>query len=120
MDEETSLLVELMLHAEIFCNEVEAAAKKTLSVEEMCELSLKLSQCRGALGELQTKYESEILRIADPAVCADFRNLITSLLWANFLGRQVITLRLYRKLVQIESGFTYLLITRRKGTERNS
>ncbi|HEY1583699.1 MAG TPA: hypothetical protein VGF73_11435 [Chthoniobacterales bacterium] len=114
MDEQDSLLLELMLQAEVFCSQVEAAAKKTLSIPEMCELSLKISQCRGALYHLQDKYESDQLTITDSTVCADFRQLMMAILWVNFLGSAVIDARLYRKLVQIESGFTYLLISRRE------
>ncbi len=116
MDAEDSLLVELMLQAEVFCSQVEAAAaKRSLSGSEMEDLRLKISQCRGALAELQDKYEADQLTITNPAACADFRNVVTSLLWVNYLaGSAAVDRRLYRKLVQIESTFTYLLITRKR------
>ena len=115
MNADDLLLVELMLQADLFCNQTEAAAKKKLPAAEMKELRLKISQCRGALAELQEKYENDQLSIANTAVCADFRNLLISLQWAGFLARGSLDRRLFRKLVQIESGFTYLLITRRRG-----
>ena len=115
MDAEDSLLVELMLQAEVFCSQVEAAAsKRSLPGSEMEDLRLKISQCRGALAELQGKYESDQLTLANPGACADFRNLVISLLWVNYLAGSAVDRRLYRKLVQIESTFTYLLITRKR------
>jgi hypothetical protein len=74
---------------------------------------LKISQCRGALTQLQAKFENDKLTIDDALVCADFRTLVMSLLWVNFAGRLLIDFKLFRKLVQIESGFTYLLIGRK-------
>lgn len=49
MDAEDSLLVELMLQAEVEA----AAAKRSLPGSEMEDLRRKISQCRGALAELQ-------------------------------------------------------------------
>lgn len=119
MDEETSLLIELMLQAELFCATVEALGKKKLSLADMHALSLKISQCRSVLANLQDKYDNDELTVGDPAICADFRNLVMSLLWVNFLAQGLIDFRLFRKLVQIESSFTYLLITRRSGKATN-
>ena len=115
MDIDDSLLPELMLQAEVFCAQAEGAGEKTLSSAAMEDLRLKISQCRGALAELQGKYEADQLTITNAAVCADLRNLVISLLWLSFLARNIIDRRLFRKLVQIESSFTYLLITRRRG-----
>ena len=114
MDADDSLLVEAMLQTEVFCNQVEAAANRSLPLSELEELRLKISQCRGALRELQSKYDDDELTVNNTVVCADFRNLVTSLLWVNFFARHVLDRRLYRKLVQIESTFTYLLITRKR------
>jgi hypothetical protein len=116
MDPDDSLLTDLMLQADVFCAQAEAAGKKTLSSAEMEDLRLKISQCRGALSELQGRYEKDQLTITNAAVCADFRNLVMALLWLSFLARDVIDRRLFRKLVQIESSFTYLLITRKRDT----
>lgn len=113
MDEDDSLFLELMLQAETFCNQIEGTGKKNLPLGEMHLLSLKISQCRGALRELQERYENDELTIADSTACATFRNALISLLWASFLGRRFIDRKLFRKLVQVDSGFTYLLITRR-------
>jgi len=93
-----------MLQAEVFCAQVEAVSKKDLSLSDMHALNLKINQCRGELVHLQELYETDNLTINDPAVCADFRRLVMSLLWVNFLGRSSIDFKLFRKLVQIESG----------------
>ncbi len=74
-------------------------------------LRLKISQCQGILAQLQETYESDRLEVTDPAVCAAFRHLVMALLWVNFLGRDVVDYRMYRKLVCIESSLTYALIT---------
>lgn len=113
LTEDDALLVELMLQAELFCTHVEAAGKKVLPISEVYTLLLKISQCRGVLTQLQAKYDCDKLTIDDALVCADFRTLVMSLLWVNFFARQFIDFRLFRKLVQIESGFTYLLIGRK-------
>ena len=118
MDEETALLVELMLQADLFCNEVETAGKKALLLADMHALSLKISQCRGVLSHLQKLYENDELTVHDPGVCADFRTLIMSLMWVNFLAKGLVDFKLFRKFVQIESGFTYALITRRSEMEK--
>ena len=80
---------------------------------ELHILRLKNRQWRGDLPELQHKYEDDKLTLANSAICAAVRSALISLLWANFLGRGSVDRKLFRKLVQIESGFTYLLITRR-------
>ncbi len=112
MEEGRSLLVELLLQADLFSNQVEALGRKQLSPPDMDVLSEKIGQCRGILGHLQELYESDKLAVTDPETCADFRNLVMSLLWVNFLAREVIDRKTFRKLVQIESTFTYALITR--------
>jgi hypothetical protein len=104
----------LLLQADLFCNRVEALGRKQLSRPDMDALSLKISQCRGILAHLQQLYDDDKLAVTDPETCADFRNLVMSLLWVNFLAREVIDRRMFRKLVQIESTFTYVLVTRPK------
>jgi hypothetical protein len=113
-DEGSLLLVELLLQTDLFCNRVEALGRKQLSRPDMDALSLKISQCRGILAHLQQLYDDDKLAVTDPETCADFRNLVMSLLWVNFLAREVIDRRMFRKLVQIESTFTYVLVTRPK------
>jgi len=113
LSERDALLVELMLQAEVFCAQIEALGKKKLPLSEMHALQLKISQCRGALTQLQAKFDNDELTIDDASVCADFRTLVMSLLWVHFVSRQIIDFKLFRKLVQIESGFTYLLIGRK-------
>ncbi len=114
MIEEDALLVELILQADLFCNHVESLAKNALDPPTSDALRLKISQCRGATTHLQELYENDELGIDDSGTCADFRNVIISLLWISFLARDLISHRMYRKLVQIESSFTYALITRRR------
>lgn len=112
MIEETSALTEIMLQAELFCSKLEALAKKCLPLSEMHALSLKISQCRGVLSHLQELYEEEELTLENPAIRAEFHQLLMYLLWVNFLGRNCIDLDLFRKLIQMESSFTHLLIIR--------
>src|ERR1700754_2405765 len=111
LSERDAMLVEHMLQAELFCGQIEKLGKQKLPLSEMCELLLKISQCRGALTQLQTKFENDELTIDDASVCADFRVLVMSLLWVHFIARQFVDFKSFRKLVQIESGFTYLLIS---------
>ena len=120
MKEETRLLTELMLNAEIFCSRVqvlldaplldspsdEAAAEKTAEGE----LALKISQCRGAVSQLQEFYDEDKLDITHKPTIAVFRHLMISLMWVSFYGKKSIDFKLFRKMVQIESGFTFLLI----------
>ena len=61
--------------------------------------------------QLQTYHDEDQLMIANPSVRSDFRTLIMSLLWVAFRARTLVDYKLFRKLVQIESGFTYLLIS---------
>ncbi len=111
-DEDSLTLVELMLHADQFCSEIEAGGKSILSGEDQTELRLKISQCRGFLAELQRIFEDGKLIIEDQLVRGYFRHLIMALLWVAFRYRHGITFKLFRRLVRIESGFTYLLIVR--------
>lgn len=112
MTEESALLAEIMLQSAVFCAAVEeAAAMRSLPDTVINPLRLKISQCQGILAQLQEAYESDQLEVTDPAVCASFRHLVMSLLWVNFLGRDVIDYPMYRKLVCIESSLTYALIT---------
>lgn len=115
MSEDTTLLAEMMLQAEVFCSQIEARAQDSPQTAEQDELRLKISQCRGALAELQSRHDVDKLMISNPWVRADFRSLVMSLLWVAFRAGPLIDSKLFRKLVQIESGFTYLLITRRHG-----
>ena len=112
MTNETQLLPELMLQSDLFCTHVEALSRNRLSPSDTDALRLKINQCRGILLHLQELYEEDKLEVADPETCADFRNLMMSLLWVSFLTRELIDRRMFRKLVQIESTFTYALITR--------
>jgi hypothetical protein len=110
MSEDTVLLAEMMLQAEVFCTQIEERAQDSPKTAEQEELRLKISQCRGALAELQSWHDVNKLMISNPWVRADFRNLVISLLWVVFRGGPLVDFKLFRKLVQIESGFTYLLV----------
>lgn len=119
MNGETALLAELMLQAEVFCAEIESRANDRGRAPVQDDLRLKLSLCRGALSQLQSCYDDDSLTIANPSVKADFRMLVMSLLWVSFRAGLLVDFKLFRKLVQIESGFTYLLINRDRGAAPN-
>jgi hypothetical protein len=112
MKEDTETLVELMFHAEQFCSKVEAATKDVAPNPEEKELRLKIGQCRNELAYLQALYNDGKLNIENPRVRADFRQLVLALLWVAFYARDAIDFRIFRMLVMIESGFSYLLVTR--------
>jgi hypothetical protein len=112
MKEDTETLVELMFHAEQFCSKVEAATKDVAPNPEEKELRLKIGQCRNELAYLQELYNDGKLNIENPRVRADFRQLVLALLWVAFYARDAIDFRIFRMLVMIESGFSYLLVTR--------
>ena len=112
--EDTLTLAELLLHAEQFCLRVESAvAGSAPTPHDDAELRLKISQCRGVLAVLQQAYEEDKLGIENASVRADFRTLILALLWVAFHARHVLDHRLFRMVVMVESGFSYLLIARR-------
>jgi hypothetical protein len=110
MDGETELLVEMMLQAELFCAKLEGRAKARGRSSEADELRLKISQCRGYLATLQEAFETDQLALSHPPVAGYFRQLVMALLWVAHLGKADLNFRDYRKLVQIESGLTYLLL----------
>jgi hypothetical protein len=112
VSEDTETLAELMLHAEQFCSKVEDATKDVAPISEEKELRAKIGQCRTQLAYLQEIFNDGKLSVENPAVRADFRQLIIALLWVAFYARRVIDFRIFRMLVRIESGFTYLLVSR--------
>lgn len=112
MSEETELLTELMLHAEQFCSKVEEATKDVAPNPEAKELRAKIGQCRTQLAYLQGLFDDGKLSIENPSVRADFRQLVIALLWIAFYARTAIDFRIFRMLVRIEAGFTYLLVNR--------
>jgi len=111
--EDTALLAEMMLSAEQFCSKVEAAAQDFAPTPEHETLRLKLNQCRTLLAQLQVLFEEDKLTIENGSACAQFRALLMALLWVAFGARRIIDFRMFRKLVMIESSFTYLLISSR-------
>jgi hypothetical protein len=110
--EDTETLAELMLHADQFCSRVEAAAKDAAPSSEETELRTKLGQCRTQLAYLQSFFDDDKLDIEDPLICAAFRTLVMSLMWVAFYARAAIDFKMFRMLVRVEAGFTYLLIGR--------
>ena len=116
MSEDSETLAELMLHAEQFCSRVEEATKDVAPIAEHGELRIKIGQIRNQLAQLQEIFDDDKLSIENPRVRADFRQLVMALLWVAFYARTAIDFRIFRMLVRIESGFTYLLVTR-KGRE---
>ena len=109
MNEDSETLAELMLHADQFCSGVEAATKDVAPNSEDTELRTKIGQCRAQLTYLQNVFDDDKLNIENPAVRADFRHLVMALMWIAFYARTAIDFKLFRMLVMIESGFTYLL-----------
>jgi hypothetical protein len=112
MSEDTDILAELMLHADQFCSKVEHAANDVAPSPQGKELRAKLGQCRTQLAYLQEVFNDGKLSIEDPSVRAEFRQLIIALLWVAFHARGALDFRIFRMLVRIESGFTYLLVRR--------
>ena len=112
--EDALTLAELLFHAERFCLRVESAMADSAgtSAEEIEELRLKISQCRGLLSLLQQFYEDDKLTIQNPAARGNFRVLVLTLMWVAFRARHALDYRTFRMLVLIESSFTYLLIMR--------
>ena len=108
--ENTALLTELMLQAEMFCARIEEATSRLPRTNDVDELRMKISQCRGALAVLQGFFETDLLSVENTIVSGTFRQLIMSLMWVSFEASGLVDRRLFRKLVQIESGFTYLLL----------
>ena len=112
MTEDTETLAELMLHAEQFCSKVESATKDARPSPDGKELRTKIGQCRTQLAYLQSVFNEDKLTIETPSVRADFRYLVITLMWVAFYARKAIDFKIFRMLVGIESGFTYLLVTR--------
>ena len=112
MNEDTETLYELMLHADQFCSKVEAATQDVAPNPEEKELRTKIGQCRNQLAYLQEVLNDGKLNIENPRVRADFRQLVMALLWISFYARSAMDFRIFRMLVMIESGFTYLLVSR--------
>jgi hypothetical protein len=114
MKEVTETLTEMMLHADQFCSKVEAAMQNGAPIAEASELRLKIGQIRNQLASLQELFNEGKLNLEDQMVRADFRQMITALLWVAFYARSVIGCKTFRRLVLIEAAFTYLLVTRQK------
>lgn len=109
MSDDTPILTEIMLQTEIFCSQLEGQLTRATRKKNE-ELLLKIAQCRGALSFLQGVYEDGQLTFEHPAVAQTFRHLVISLMWVSFYGGPRVDFEFFRKLVQIESGFTSLLL----------
>lgn len=106
-------LTELLLHAEQFCIRVERALLDAPPLGSAGEqLRLKMLQCGTVLNVLQQDFERDKLTLQNPAVRANLRLLVMSLMWVAFGARHCLDHRMFRMLVMIESSFTYLLIER--------
>jgi hypothetical protein len=112
MDDDTETLFELMLAADRLCIELQNAARAVTARPDRTELLLKIAQCRTMIRRAREYYDKDQLTIDAAAVRGTFRNLIMAALWMAFYARGVITRKMFRKLVVIESGFTYLLVQR--------
>lgn len=113
MREDTETMFEMMLQAEGFCSEIENLADD-LAGKEREELLLKISQCRALLGQIKLIYDEGKLTIENGLARGYFRQLVMALMWAIHYARRYVDYKLFRKLVVLESSFTYLLIAREK------
>ena len=113
MNEETETLFEMMLCADRFCSEMENAADDLIGKERE-EFRLKISQCRGLLSQIESIYDKDELTIESGLACGYFRQLVMALMWAVYYSRRFVDFKLFRKLVVLESSFTYLLITHKE------
>jgi hypothetical protein len=112
MVDEAQTLPELMLYATQFCLKVETLIADSAPNSERDEARLKLSQGRNILELLQTSFNDGKLDLGNPTVHAEFRVLIIHLLWAAFRVRDIIDLKTFRILVQLEAAFTFMLTQR--------
>ena len=112
--DETQFLVEMMLQAELFCSALECDAQLRPKTSDTDGLRLKISQCRGFLGTLQKIYEEDQLTLVNGSVRGYFRQLVMALMWTAHLAGSAVRFEEFRRLVQIESGFTYLLMQHRR------
>lgn len=112
MTEDIETLAELLLAADQFCSQVEVAARGNPTNAEKNELRAKIGQCRTQLAHLQNVFDEHNLYIESASARADVRHLVMLLMWVAFHARSVIDYKLFRRLVVIESTFTYLLVTR--------
>lgn len=112
MIDETQTLPELMLHALQFCDRVDDLIADSAPNSERSEARLKLSQSRNILVLLQDSFNEGKLDLDNPSVRAEFRVLILNLLWVSFRVRDVMDLKTFRILVQLEATFTFMLTMR--------
>lgn len=118
MDDDAKLLTEMMLQAEVFCAQLAVKRQTMADFEASSQTALRINQCHAALSELQSIYEADELGARHPPTLAAFRRLVMSLMWAAFYAGSSVNHRLYRKLMQIESGFTFLLIKHVKSASK--
>ena len=112
MKEDTETLAELMLHADQFCSKVEEAIRMLLQ-----SLNTRIYGSRLGKSEISSRSSRKILddgklSIENPRVRGEFRHIVIALLWVAFYARTAIDFKIFRMLVRIESGFTYLLVSR--------
>ena len=112
MDLNSELLAEMMLHSSQFCNKAEGVSSSLNDRHELDEFRLKLGQARNILERLQVAYNDNVLDPGSERVMAEFRQLVIALLWIAFYIRQHLDFKLFRMIVSIEAGFTYLLVNR--------
>ncbi len=112
MIDEAQTLPELMLYATQFCLKVENLIADSPPNPERDEARLKLSQGRNILELLQGSFNEGKLDLSNPTVHAEFRVLIINLLWVAFRIRDIIDLKTFRILVQLEAAFTLVLTQR--------
>ncbi len=114
MDSDAETLFEMMLASDRFCSEIGSAIEDLAPSRDQEDLRLKIAQCRALLQQLRVSYDEDKLTPENAAVLGHFRQLILALIWVAYHARENITFKQFRMLVMIESGFTYLLITRQR------
>jgi hypothetical protein len=109
MDNEATVLAELMLSAEQLCAILENPQENRLTNADAEELRLKLGQARNAVARLQSRFDQDELKIVGKSVQAEFRLIIVTLSWAVYYCRQTIDRAAYRRFVSIQSGLIGVL-----------
>lgn len=105
----THALTEIMLHAEIFCTQVEGTMPKSICTKHE-ELRDRIEQCREVLAYLQGLYEDGNLAIDYRSVPEAFRHLVKSLMWVAFHRRRKLDFEIFRDLVHMQETLTSLLV----------
>lgn len=105
-------LAELLFHAERFCSEIQRFSLDIADPSDQREFHVKLGQCKNLQTRLQNAFNEDKLNLSDAEVRGEFRQMVIAALWITFYTRRLIDRRLYRMVVNVEAGFTFLLTQR--------